>query len=664
MMLRPQISSTARLVTRVGPRLTGQLVRTLTDDGYLHKSKVPTMAFQDSLLKLKIPSLEDTAERFLASARPLANDAEYAQTKAALEDFMSSEAVDLQKKVVEEDKRVYSSYITAPWNQMYLDNRASLPVNLNPQITMKDDPDPAKHDQGTRAASLIAASVAYYRTLRDNLLTPHIFQAKGKEPTWGDDLFSKVINLTPRKFKSYLAYANGTFPLDMSQYSKLFGLSRIPEIGTDRLQSYSEEQSRHIVIQYGYDFFTLDVLRPDGTGVPEGEIASGLAKILRQPPRLDGPAFGLGTTLGRDEWAVLRKKVMDSSATNAASVDAISSALFAVCLEHESVGAAPMTPLEETTNEQYTDLTEAMLYGKGRNRWFDKSFQLIVAKNAKAAVNFEHSWGDGVAVLRYFNEIYAESAKNAAATPVAGVEPKKLEFDFSDDIVQDLSKAGEGFDALLDSLELLVLQTQVMNADLLKECKLGTDGAMQMAFQLGYYRLYGENASTYESANTAAFKHGRTETVRPCTTASDKFVKLFCDPQASQADREEALRSAITNHGKLTKEGVFGKAWDRHLFALKSMAKREYGSVPAFFEDPVVKKLDHIIISTSTLASEALDAGGFGPVNKDCYGIGYGIINIGARLSVMSYKRDTQQLLDCIEQGMADMLTVASGKNF
>lgn len=40
------------------------------------------------------------------------------------------------------------------------------------------------------------------------------------------------------------------------------------------------------------------------------------------------------------------------------------------------------------------------------SRWFDKSFSLIVAKNGEAAINFEHSWGDGIAVLRFLNEIY------------------------------------------------------------------------------------------------------------------------------------------------------------------------------------------------------------------------------------------------------------------
>lgn len=43
------------------------------------------------------------------------------------------------------------------------------------------------------------------------------------------------------------------------------------------------------------------------------------------------------------------------------------------------------------------------------HRWFDKSFSLIVLKNGVSGLNFEHSWGDGVAVLRYFEDIYKDS---------------------------------------------------------------------------------------------------------------------------------------------------------------------------------------------------------------------------------------------------------------
>ena len=37
--------------------------------------------------------------------------------------------------------------------------------------------------------------------------------------------------------------------------------------------------------------------------------------------------------------------------------------------------------------------------------------------NGKAAVNFEHSWGDGVAVLRYFNDVFTDSTTKPCVHP-------------------------------------------------------------------------------------------------------------------------------------------------------------------------------------------------------------------------------------------------------
>lgn len=50
-------------------------------------------------------------------------------------------------------------------------------------------------------------------------------------------------------------------------------------------------------------------------------------------------------------------------------------------------------------------------------RWFDKSISLIIAEDGTAGVHFEHSWGDGVAVLRFFNDIYEDSITSAFAHP-------------------------------------------------------------------------------------------------------------------------------------------------------------------------------------------------------------------------------------------------------
>jgi hypothetical protein len=42
---------------------------------------------------------------------------------------------------------------------------------------------------------------------------------------------------------------------------------------------------------------------------------------------------------------------------------------------------------------------------------------LIFTANGLAGINFEHSWGDGVAVMRLIDEIVTDSNKNAFVTP-------------------------------------------------------------------------------------------------------------------------------------------------------------------------------------------------------------------------------------------------------
>lgn len=75
------------------------------------------------------------------------------------------------------------------------------------------------------------------------------------------------------------------------------------------------------------------------------------------------------------------------------------------------------------------------------------------------------------------------------------------------------------------------------------------------------------------------------------------------------------------------------------------------------------QKMATIVLSTSTLSTPALDGGGFGPPNRDCFGIGYGITDEGARLMISSYKLGTNELSDHIKQAMKDIATVAGGTN-
>lgn len=54
------------------------------------------------------------------------------------------------------------------------------------------------------------------------------------------------------------------FPLDMSQYNRLFNCTRIPETGKDRLISYKEESPKHLVVMRNGNFYSLDVVQDNG----------------------------------------------------------------------------------------------------------------------------------------------------------------------------------------------------------------------------------------------------------------------------------------------------------------------------------------------------------------------------------------------------------------
>ena len=74
------------------------------------------------------------------------------------------------------------------------------------------------------------------------------------------------------------------------------------------------------------------------------------------------------------------------------------------------------------------------------------------------------------------------------------------------------------------------------------------------------YRLqYGDTVATYESCSTSAFKHGRTETLRPATLHTRAFTDAVCrDGETSAEKLRHLIVECSANHGKLTKEAVMG----------------------------------------------------------------------------------------------------------
>lgn len=64
-------------------------------------------------------------------------------------------------------------------------------------------------------------------------------------------------------------------------------------------------------------------------------------------------------------------------------------------------------------------------------------------------------------------------------------------------------------------------------------------------------------------------------------------------------------------HGQLTKEAAMGQGFDRHLFALRYLAAARGVTLPELYQDPAYQRINHNILSTSTLSSPAVSLGGF-----------------------------------------------------
>jgi hypothetical protein len=117
------------------------------------------------------------------------------------------------------------------------------------------------------------------------------------------------------------------------------------------------------------------------------------------------------------------------------------------------------------------------------------------------------------------------------------------------------------------------------------------------------------------------------------------MTRVFSDGGSTGAARYAALSAAAARHSKTARECAVGKGVDRHLYALQQWAHRlGVAPTPGIFTDEGYRVFKDIRLSTSTLESPALEGGGFGPVSRTSYGVGYGIEERGAHFHVMTYR--------------------------
>ncbi|GCB66432.1 carnitine O-palmitoyltransferase 2, mitochondrial [Scyliorhinus torazame] len=650
-----RVASTLNKLGRAG---TVTLIRNSSssspDLDYLHKSIVPTNHFQKSLPRLPIPKLQDTMQRYLTAQRPLLDDDQYRRTEQLAQDFKKGIGNQLHEELVTQDKRnKHTSYISGPWFDMYLSAREPVVLNYNPFMSFHPDPNPANNSQLIRATNMTVSVLRFMKTLRAGLLEPEIFHLN---PAKSDtSQFKNIIRFVPASISWYGAYMVNAYPLDMSQYYRLFNSTRIPKPIQDEL--LTDDSAKHLLVMRNGHFYTFDVIDQDGRITKASEIQAHFKYILSDPR--PPPEFCLGylTSENRDTWTLLRQSLLEAG--NAQVLNKIDTAIFCICLD-------------DMTVKDHLELSHNMLHGNGLNRWFDKSFSIILTKDGNAAINFEHSWGDGVAVLRLMNETFKDTTQRpaiSATTLPAAVNSsqavQKLDFKLNDVLKSGISSSRQNFDAAVSTLSIDALEFRKGGKEFLKKQNLSPDAVAQLSFQMGFLRQYDKTVATYESCSTAAFKHGRTETIRPATIYTKKCCEAFVKESSkhSTSDLRTMIGECSKYHGQLTREAAMAQGFDRHLFALRYLAKSKGMALPELFQDPSYIQINHNILSTSTLTSPAIQLGGFAPVVPDGFGVGYGIHDHWIGYIISSYAaRDVKEFLKCVNKSLDDIFDVLEGR--
>ncbi|XP_038615450.1 carnitine O-palmitoyltransferase 2, mitochondrial-like [Tachyglossus aculeatus] len=585
---------------------------------YLHKSIVSTLHYQKSLPRLPIPKLEDSVKRYLQAQMPLLSEEQFRQTEGFSQSFKTGIGKELQRMLVSQDKKnKHTSYISGLWLDTYLTLRSPLAFSSNVGLAFHPDPNPGHNDQLIRATNLTISALRFLKTFRDGYLEPEVLHLyPEKTDTEG---FKKLIRWVPQALVCTAASMVNVYPMDMSQNFRLFSTTRLPKFYKDKL--HTDEKARHLLVLRRGNFYVFDVLDRDGNIVKAAEIQARLGYILADDCPI--PEFPLAylTSENRDTWAQLRQSLQVSDNKN--TLKKVETAVFCLCLDD--------FPIQNPDH-----LSHNILHGDGMNRWFDKSFNLILTQDGQAAVHFERSWGDATTHLRFLEYIFKDSShfpavipwgqqKTGADNSLAPV--KKLNFVLDDSLKAGIVQARARFNALSQNLAVRLCRFQQGGKKFLKNQGVSPDAVIQLSLQMAFLGQYNATVPTTESCSIAAFKHGRTETLHVASVHTKRCAEAFIRQpfEHSVGEFQNMIADCSRHHVKLIREATAGHGFDGHLRALHHLATTKGDWLPDFFFDSAYNHLNHSILATSLLASPSLKAGVFPPAVSSGFGIAYSV---------------------------------------
>ncbi len=605
----------------------------LSDKWFPHQAELPP---------LPLPTLSDTCARYLETVKPLLTEEELAHTEAVVADFQREGGVgEGLQEVLEERAAGSRNWMEEWWEQLaYLRTRTTMAVHINWFGVVPALGIPEGELENVHLAALLL-----------------------------DGVLKMKARLEAGRFAvEKLAGRN----LDMHQFSRVFGMTRVPCEGADTLEQHPH--SRHIAVLRSGAVVTVSLY--DARGVPltlpvlvaqlRRALALADAGYLEDPAVESDDAHGnasLLTALPRDEWAARRTELLDDP-LSARSLRQVESALFCVAFEK----ARPTTKAE---------CARMCHGGTGRDKWFDKSFSFVVFENGRGGINAEHTPVDAMTITSMFVDVLAQiraalSAVHArgpagraelfaaaSSEPAPAAPPELLRWKLSAGIKATIEASSASIAALASDCELVVLDYPHYGKGFVKRCKLHPDFYVQMALQLATMKLHGHFVPTYETGHTRVFYHGRTDTVRTLSDKSAAFVREMGSADASARDKFDALGAACKAHGEQLQRVLSGQGVDRHMLGLMIASHLRGDDLPPIFSDAAYKRSGgggNYRLSTSNVGYSPL-FGGFAPMTADGYGVCYSMLEGRMNLAITAWRSCADTSATKFHDALAEALT-------
>jgi len=229
-----------------------------------------------------------------------------------------------------------------------------------------------------------------------------------------------------------------------------------------------------------------------------------------------------------------------------------------------------------------------------------------------------------------------------------------------------VSQSRSNFENLISAHELRVQSFQGYGSGSIKKMGYSPDAYVQIAMQLATYRLWGEQGATYEATQVRPFLHGRTETTRTVSPASEAFIETMgLRPKRDEVDaskRKEKLgqlREAVDSHVKYIGAAAKAMGVDRHLLGL-ALSVRDGEASPPLFSHPLYTRSKIWRVSTSHLTHPRFDSWGYGEVTPNGVGLAYSVHPNHCMFCITALREHDwpERLSHLLEEALLEMQTL------